>query len=336
MRFRLLVISIFAGVSLFAAPLASAYPWPIKPFNQQHPIRGNFGDPRTIFAKDLLANGLAGPGTFRFHNGIDISAPDGTRVYPVVSGTVKLIDASAISVKTQEHRTFQYFHIVLRVANGQHVVAGRTVLGYVMRPYTHVHLAEIRGHRVWNPLAAGGIAPYGDGTIPEVTSIDLRRPASQVPLDPAKICGTVSIVAAAFDPPSLRLPSQFAGYAVSPALVTWTFRRIGGAVYVRDAPVADFRTTLPALREFWNVYARGSFQNSARFWRHQYFVPGRYYYNLASSVDTRSYRDGVYEVTVDVSDMRGNLSEGQQRFTVANETDTPSGCPRQEPPSSVP
>src|SRR5207237_1482099 len=73
-------------LALAAAGGASAYPWPIKPFNKQHPIRGFFGDPRTVFENGVLAGGFDGLGFFSFHQGIDISAPDGTPIYPVVSG----------------------------------------------------------------------------------------------------------------------------------------------------------------------------------------------------------------------------------------------------------
>src|SRR2546425_8557731 len=70
-----------------AAANQAAYGWPVKPFDQPHPIRGNFGDPRTIFAGPPTQRTLlSGSGVFQFHDGIDISAPDGTAVYPVASG----------------------------------------------------------------------------------------------------------------------------------------------------------------------------------------------------------------------------------------------------------
>ena len=47
MRHRLLLSILLAALALPAA--AAAYPWPVKPFDQQHPVRGFFGDPRTIF-----------------------------------------------------------------------------------------------------------------------------------------------------------------------------------------------------------------------------------------------------------------------------------------------
>jgi hypothetical protein len=334
MRLRFVITLVLVGL-LVGAASAAAYPWPIRPFDKQHVIRANFGDPRTVFGHAILSDGLAGPGAFEFHNGVDIPAPEGTNVYPVVSGTANVINAGAVAVRTDDNRVFRYFHIIPLIVSGQRVIARHTVLGLVMHAYEHVHLTEIRGMRVWNPLAAGGIAPYRDNTAPQVDSIDVRREGSLLPLDTAHICGTVSIVAAAYDPPSLPLTRAYAGYAVSPALVTWSLRRVGGGGhwYVQDDTVADFRTTLPLPRYFWDVYARGSFQNSPRFSRQQFHMPGRYYYNLASRLHTESYPNSVYEVTVDVADMRGNWGEAQQRFTIANKPGSPTGC---QEPSSAP
>src|SRR5204863_2367 len=54
---RLLALLIAA---LVCAPGAWAkYPWPFKPFDRQHPIRGFFGDPRTV-VRDVLVRNQAG------------------------------------------------------------------------------------------------------------------------------------------------------------------------------------------------------------------------------------------------------------------------------------
>src|SRR5438445_12206279 len=120
MPFRLPLLLACCLGALAAPTAASAYPWPIKPFNEQHPIRANFGDPRTVFLNTMLTDGLQGPGTFLFHNGIDIAAPGGTPVYPVISGKVRYIDESALSVKTKRRRVFQSFHLVIKVGDGPH------------------------------------------------------------------------------------------------------------------------------------------------------------------------------------------------------------------------
>jgi murein DD-endopeptidase MepM/ murein hydrolase activator NlpD len=314
---RLLVLAALLALALVATASASAYPWPIKPFHQQHPIRANFGDPRTRFWNTMLTDGLQGPGLFQFHNGVDIAAPEGTAVYPIFSGTVKLIDGSAVLVRSPGHK-FQYFHIHPTVHNGQHVVAQRTVLGHVIHAANHVHLTEIRGRRVWNPLAQGGLAPYIDHTAPQIDDIFARPVTSLVPIESNTLCGKVSLVVAAHDTPPMRVPGTFAGYPVSPAYVTWSLTMLGGLTYIPTIPAADFRTTLPLVRNFWNVYARGSYQNAPRFSNQQFQMPGRFIYNLTQSFDTRSYPNGTYEVRVHVSDMRGNWSDGVQQLRIEN------------------
>ena len=82
-------------VALVAAGSAQAFPWPLKPFHRQHPIGGNFGDPRMTFLLTLGQDGLEGPGVFTFHNGIDIHAAPGTPVFPIASGRARLLNGSA-------------------------------------------------------------------------------------------------------------------------------------------------------------------------------------------------------------------------------------------------
>jgi len=82
------------------------------------------------------------------------------------------------------------------------------------------------------------------------------------------------------------------------------------------------------------VYARGSYQNAPRFSNRQYFMPGRFLYSLGGLIDTRSYPNGNYEVSVQVSDMRGNESESVQQFTIANDMSSENGCPPQVPSSA--
>ena len=119
----------------------------VKPFDKPHPVRGNFGDPRTVFADPYVTGGVDGPGAFSFHNGIDISAPGGTKVYPVRSGIAHIISGSEVIVKAPDGSwTFQYYHIDPLVFEAQAVVARKTVLGTVQPAAEHVHLSEHRRH----------------------------------------------------------------------------------------------------------------------------------------------------------------------------------------------
>ena len=93
MRRTLAIVA--AAAAAFPAS-AAAYSWPVKPFFQPHPIRGGFGDPRTVFTDTADTDGMTGPGSFTFHNGVDITAPYGTPVYPVLSGTVRILSAGSV------------------------------------------------------------------------------------------------------------------------------------------------------------------------------------------------------------------------------------------------
>src|SRR5205823_9682270 len=88
---------------------SSRYGWPVKPFDRQHPIRGAFGDPRTLVRYQPF--GITRPldgGAHSFHNGVDIVAKRGAPVYPVVSGKVVVARARRIIVDAGHGRTFQY------------------------------------------------------------------------------------------------------------------------------------------------------------------------------------------------------------------------------------
>ena len=63
-------------------------------------------------------------------------------------------------------------------------------------------------------------------------------------------------------------------------------------------------------------------------------IPGRFLYNLAHHVDTRSYPNGLYEVTVDVSDMRGNSSEAVLQVSIENRAGTATGCVKEFNPAA--
>jgi hypothetical protein len=313
-------------LALAAAGTASAsYPWPFRPFDQQHPIRGFFGDPRTVYEDGILAGAFDGPGSFSFHQGVDIAAPDGTPIYAVEDGTAHYVGAATLDVVTDHDVTFQYFHIVTIVGEGQNVVARKTVLGYVQPPYGHVHITEIDGTHVVNPLQPGHLAPYRDTTKPTVQDVVIRNQSGEVQT-PLGLCGRVELDTDAFDLPPVPVPGNFKGLPVAPELVQWELTRLGGASIVPWRTVADFRTTLPPNSDFWNVYAKGTYQNAPRFGREQYTsLPGRYLFLLDRSYDTTAITNGVYVLTVLVADGHGHEAVAAQRISVLNAKGT--DCP---------
>lgn len=306
-----------AGVQ---AVSGEGYGYPIKPFDREHLIRANLGDPRTGFlgppTEETLLHGDAG---VRFHQGIDIASTPGTIVYPVSDGAVMTVTPLYVGVSSSGGHEFDYWHIRALVRVGQNVVARKTVLGRVSSPFNHVHLTELEGGRYVNPLARGRLTPYHDTTPPTVPAILLRRPGSASELLPNFVRGRVEIVAEAEDEPTVPPGRKVWHGPVAPALVTWQIRNLAGRIVVPTHVAADFRTTVPPDPTFWSVYARGTYQNQSVFGRHySYRERGAYFFKLAPSFDTRTLRDGVYDVVVTAGDVRGNRGSQTLRFTVHN------------------
>jgi hypothetical protein len=303
-----------------AAP--TAYHYPIKPFLRQHPIRGNFGDPRTAATESPFgADTRRSAGSFTFHNGVDIFARTGTPVYPVVSGTARIGYADEVIVTTRHFRTFQYFHVRPLVRDGQRVIADRTVLGTVRPEWLHVHLTEIDGFRVHNPADPGHLEPYVDHTVPRVDSLRFTAEAGR-DLEPQALYGRIEIAATAADYPPVPVPGEWFGFPVTPAVVDWMMRTANGRVVVPWTTVADFRHTEPPNRDFWRVYAAGTYQNFPIF-GHHYFVgrDGRYVFNLTpSALDTRRLHDGEYVVRVQAADVCGNRGGLSERISIDNDS----------------
>ena len=301
-------------------PIHSPYCWPVAPFNRQHPIRGGFGDPRTLFHAPPTRVGLYhGAGSFSFHQGVDISAPDGTAVYPVVDGIVSSLNAGRVFVDSGNGNHFEYWHISPAVQVGQHVTAERTVLGHILRGQGHVHLTEVDAGRVTDPLLPGHLTPYTDTTIPHVTSIDFRRSDEASPEMPNFLRGTVQVIVEAYDTPTIPVPGIWNEMPITPALVQWRVETWNGKVVVPARTAWDTRITLPSNVEFWRFYARGTFQNMAVFGKHySWLQPGCFVFR-AATLDTRKLPDNVYRLVVSVADVHGNHSSALLRFSIHND-----------------
>jgi murein DD-endopeptidase MepM/ murein hydrolase activator NlpD len=307
-----------------AATRNSAYGWPVKPFDREHPVRANLGDPRTIFAGPPNQRTLLrGAGTFQFHYGIDISAPDGTPVYPVVSGRVLSVnkDEDWLAVDAGQGRTFEYWHIAPVVAVGAQVQEDATVLGRIIKGAGHVHLTERNNGVAVNPLAAGHLGPYSDQTKPRVDAVYFRRSVTSGDSMPDFLRGRVELIASAYDLPQLRVPGAWHDLPVTPALVTWRIEQATThRVVVRQHTAYDVRRAMPSNNLFWRIYARGTHQNMSVFGKHySYMQPGQYLFRLApGGFDTRTLRDSVYDLIVTATDIRGNSSSLAVRFSVHN------------------
>lgn len=298
------------------------YGWPLEPFAVQHPIRGNFGDPRTISAERFGLDGFGDPGDYSFHNGVDISAKPGTPVYPVVSGIAYRRHVDEVLVRAPGGRDFQYWHIAPEVRAHERVTAFATVLGRVEAPARHVHLTEVDHERVANP--ADRLRPYADRTVPVVRSLSFSDPAGQ-PLDPDALHGLVAIVAEADDLPPVPVVGAWNGFPVTPALVRWSLLSTGRKSVVVSRTVADFRRTEPPRQDFWRVYAAGTYQNFPIFQRRYYWRrAGRYLFALTRRpLDTRRLPDGDYTAHVEASDLCGNRGTLDERVRIANRETAP-------------
>jgi hypothetical protein len=299
---------------------ALAYPWPVKPFNQPHPVRGGFGDPRTVFAIGPAASGLFGPGQFSFHQGVDISAPGGTPVYAVMSGTAYATDREQVNVDVRPGLTFQYIHIDPVLYPAHHVVAGKTVLGYVQKAAGHVHLTEIRDTRVVNPLLKGHLSPYYDRTRPRVVSIGVRDAQGQ-PTGVLGVHGMVELTAEAYDTPQIPAPGIWRHMPVTPAIVQWELTAANtGKIKIPLTTVADFTAGLPPNKDFWTIYARGTYQNQPRFDSTIYsWMPGQFLFDLTPTLlDTHKLKNGPYLIAVTATDVRGHRGTLTQPIFVRN------------------
>jgi hypothetical protein len=283
------------ALALLVPATASAYGWPIKPFYQEHAIRGYFNDPR-----------LSGPET-GFHFGVDISAPDGTPVYAIEPGRVR-VRGEAISVfpKRGGH-LLSYWH-VLPVVTKDRRVRRHELLGFVEPGQGHVHLAEFKDGTYVNPLRLGGLAPYIDDTVPQIPRLAFYSFGSLIA--PEAVSGVVDITTEAFDTSPIPLEAPWNQAIMTPALIRW--RIVQGQNTIKPWVTAvDFRTFLLPIDIFGFVYAPGTFQNKAG-------RRGRYEFYLAHSFDTRVLPNGSYVLQIDALDDQENMGQASFAFTVTN------------------
>jgi hypothetical protein len=285
-----------SALALLVPAAASAYSWPIRPFYQQHAIRGYFNDPR-----------LSGPET-GFHFGVDISAEDGTPVYAIQGGRARVRGMTVSIFPKRGGHHLSYWHVIPVVASKQRV-RWHQLIGHVAPDAGHVHLAEYNQGTYINPLRIGGLAPYIDDTVPQMPRLTFYSFGS--PIRPEVVSGFVEVTVDAYDPSPLPLPpTEWAEARLAPALIRW--RVVQGQYTIRQWETAvDFRTFVLPFTLFDFVYAPGTYQNRPN-------RPGRYEYYLAHELDTRSFPNGSYVLQVDALDDQENVGQGLFAFTVVN------------------
>jgi hypothetical protein len=302
---------------------ASAFGWPVKPFDEPHPVRGNFGDPRTVFDGPRSQRTIdLGDGMFQFHHGVDISAPDGTPVFAVADGTITRTRGDRVTVECSNGRAIEYWHLhvpgLVRV--GQRAVAGKTLLGYILPKREHVHLTELASGRPVNPLAQGHLTPYRDTTRPAVLDISFRRRDLGAAIPPRALSGRVNLYAEAVDTPALPVPGRWNGFPVTPAVVTWRIETSAGRTMSGPHVARDVRRTIPGTSEFWLTFARRSHQNWPVFSDGKARgMTGCYVFKLTTRpFDTRTLRPGRYVLVVTASDTAGNRASRTVAFDVGD------------------
>jgi murein DD-endopeptidase MepM/ murein hydrolase activator NlpD len=299
-RVRRLCQTLLALVAcaLAACGTASAYGWPVKPFNRMHPIRGAFDDPRFHLGSEGALSA--------FHFGIDIAAKDGTPVYSVERGSVTA-HAADVTVTTPSGRGFGYWHIRPVVRSGQRV-RKHQLIGYVGHGWGHVHFAESVDRQYRNPLRPRALTPYTDHVPPTVASVALQ--SGGAPVDARRVTGSVDVVAEVYDMPTRLPPAPWQVDRLTPAVVWWRIER-GDEAVTDWCVTADVHFALmPASIYSW-IYAPGTYQNKAN-------RPGRYLFWITHGFDTTTLPNGRYTIDVLASDTRWNIGSGSLTFTVAN------------------
>jgi len=264
-------------------PVGVVNGWPLKPFHQQHALRAGLNERR-----------LSG-----FHVGIDIMTGVPQEIYAIQSGIAHVLHVGDSAARVRIGN-YIYWHVNLRVHDGQYVHAYRTVVGYSFRWTRHLHLSEVAGSdsRYLNPLRPGGrtLEPWSDVEPPVI-----GRPS---------IAPDGSAVVEVFDPQSFVPKIYYETPVLAPAAVAYRLFK------ENDTPIGDLEWALRGSHWIPNALASLVFAPSAHspgflcFARNIVCKPV-WTYRLAGGFAPRLQLEGVHgrvRLTVYAWDWAGNVT----------------------------
>jgi hypothetical protein len=319
--------------------------WPVRPHDEQHPVRGAFLDPRPDKQ-----------GGATFHNGVDVAVRDDRpepgaparrthHVYAIEGGRVEAASRPGVRGLVDIGH-FRYEHVDARVRVGESVEAGQPI-GWTCDGTWHVHLGEravdASGVRRWvNALRPGGkVHPFVDRAKPEVKEIRYYTPATpawgrrighvvRLPqagrrLDKSRLAGIVDVRVRADDPQSFvgwfrDLPWLEAPHHPFRLDVTVVHLGTGEIVDRHEVFRSNWYLRLPAAQHFapgtdQNMPANGCLRHhrTAR-------CAGIYWFRVYPEPywDTRRLANGRYRLRVRAWDAAGNSAKADSNVTIRN------------------
>ncbi len=303
---------------LFLVPVLQAhsqdlFPWPVKPFNQNHLITGTFCEYRSTTT----------PG--HFHNGTDIPKPDYSAVYPVRDGIVSTIYPTGTDayVRVQDKA---YVHITPNPALsvGDSVYASVTVLGNILAGQGHVHFTNgYVGVEVNSMVYHNSFAALVDTWAPEITFVRFYQNNTANEFPGPNLSGLVDII--------VKVEEHNGPPGSSTSVLNNGTYKIGYRILSSDSGTVVYEPLNGGIRYQFD------FKPNNTYLSYVYFTPlsstSSHVYQVTNSIgiddywDTRNLPEDDYVVMVFTEDTRQNAETAYVRVRVVASDTTPPEQP---------